>query len=147
MSAFGNAFTKADAAGKVARRLYNLEYRWNRRFRLWEHPDDPAIEARAQRLVARQRAARAAAEDAGWRLSLEWDRLSQQLPPAAIRTDADAYLSDTGREGAADLFGKLVVEGVIADPGTEFCPKRHDMRIAIDSLLLRRLRSAIGSLL
>src|SRR5438045_1660768 len=73
MTEFHLNCTNAAAADKEARRLYNLEYRWNQRFRLWEHPDDLGIEARARRLVERQRAARAAAEEAEWQLSQTWD--------------------------------------------------------------------------
>jgi hypothetical protein len=126
-----------------------LEYRWNTRFRLWEQPHDadgraldPALDARTTRLIERQRAARVAEEETDCQLNELWDRLSRQLPPAAVLTDADAFLRDADRAGAADLFADLIAQG-IADNPDWYDRERHDARLIVDDIFLRRVRLSI----
>jgi hypothetical protein len=94
---FAEAFDAERAALKEAQRLSTLEYRWNTRFRLWLHPNDPDIEARAARLNARQHAARAAHEDSAWVLDRLWHRLSLQLAPGVLeyRAQLAAWRQET----------------------------------------------------
>lgn len=80
MSPFHRAFTTATATIKAARRVSDLEYRINTRYRLWERGDDPAVLACGARLTKRKRTAVAIAEDAEWYLSELWDRLSREMP-------------------------------------------------------------------
>jgi hypothetical protein len=146
MTAFQQAHSRAVTAIKLRGYLYTLECRWNTRFRLWEQPHDadgrardPALADRTACLAKRQYAARLASERADCRLGELWDHLSRQLPPAGSLTDADAYLSDTRREGAADLFADLIARG-IADNPDWYDRERHDARLIVDDLLLRRVR-------
>jgi hypothetical protein len=152
VSAFCTAYAEAVAADKLRGRLYSLEYRWNTRFRLWEQPHDadgraldPALEARTTRLMERQRAARAAEEEASWHLDKIWDRYSRDLPPAAILTDADAFVSDTDRDDAADLLDALITRARAGgDHSTDpyaygYTRETHDARLLIDLAILRRL--------
>jgi hypothetical protein len=44
----------ADRAHRAAQLAHTLEYRWNQRFRLWEHHDDPIVELHTARLMARR---------------------------------------------------------------------------------------------
>jgi hypothetical protein len=110
VSAFCSAYAEAVAADKLRARLYTLEYRWNTRFRLWEQSHDadgraldPALEARTTRLMERQRAARAAEEEAGFQLSQIWDTYSRDLLPAAILTEADAFLRHRPARGRGSV--------------------------------------------
>jgi hypothetical protein len=85
MTSFNTAYANITATTRKAQRLFALEYRWNMRFRLWEHPDDPGIEARARGLAERQHVARNAAEAAEWDFEVLWDRLA----PIAADRDPD----------------------------------------------------------
>jgi hypothetical protein len=78
---FAAAFAAAAAHAKRARRLSDLEYRFNRRFRLWERPNDEQRDARICDLSVRRRAAIASAEDAEHDLNLLWDATSARMPP------------------------------------------------------------------
>jgi hypothetical protein len=143
MTDFQQAHSRAAAAIKLRGHLYTLEHRWNTHFRLWEQPHDadgraldPALDARTTRLIERQRAARAAEEEADCQLSELWDRLSRQLPAADVRTEADAYARDTDRNAAGGWFDLLVAQGIFEDPGFRLT----DARVVIDLMLLRRLQ-------
>jgi hypothetical protein len=63
------------------------------------------------------------------------------LPPTATLTDADAYISDTNPDDAADLLDALIARGG-GDPGPYaygYDRETHDARILIDGALLRRI--------
>jgi hypothetical protein len=57
-------------AVRAAHRAHGLEYRWNRRYRLWEPPqcDNPTVDQNATRLEARRCLAVTIAEDRKHRL-------------------------------------------------------------------------------
>ena len=57
-------------------------------------------------------------------------------------TDADAFLCDTDRAGAAVLFADLIAQG-IADNPDWYDRERHDARMIVDDILLRRVRLPI----
>jgi hypothetical protein len=78
---FAPAFDRSRSLVREARRLFDLGYRWNVRFRLWEHASDPGVALRAARLDDRMHAARGLAEDAEHALAATWDRWSRALPP------------------------------------------------------------------
>jgi hypothetical protein len=46
-----------ERAMRAARRTVDLEYRWNRRFRLWERPENDQLVEHIARLTARRRLA------------------------------------------------------------------------------------------
>jgi hypothetical protein len=87
-------------------------------------------------------AAEDAHEGAVARLEATWDALSRRLTPAAVLTDADAFLCDTDRAGAAVLFADLIAQG-IADNPDWYDRERHDARLIVDDILLRRVRLPI----
>jgi hypothetical protein len=78
---FAQTFDHARASVKATQRLYDLQYRWVNRFRLWEHAGDPGVALRGRALEDRTQAARSAAEDAERALAVAWDRWSRALPP------------------------------------------------------------------
>jgi hypothetical protein len=86
VTAFHDAFTRAEATAKEARRLHDLDYRWNQRVRFWEHPDDPALVRAASRLTERRCTAIDAADDAHHQLNRIWHELSVTLSPHRQRT-------------------------------------------------------------
>ena len=77
---FHTAFERATEAALPAQRLADLEYRWNTRFRIWEHMKDQAVAQRASRLANRHRDALNAAEEAEQDLGVAWARVSRALP-------------------------------------------------------------------
>lgn len=77
---FHAAFTTSTALVRRARSLGELEYRFARRFGLWDRLPDGRQRAQLERLHARQREAVAVADAARARLNGLWTDLSHLLP-------------------------------------------------------------------
>ena len=85
MSDFGDAFDSAHRAVRHVRFLSDLDYRWTRRFRLWERvPDDPVIEDKIHAFAERYDRARRSVDEAEWGSDRIWDRYSRMLPHCPV---------------------------------------------------------------
>ena len=92
MSDFGDAFDCAYRAVRHVRFLSDLDYRWHRRFRLWERaPDDQLMEAKIDAFAERYDRARRSADEAESACNRLWDYYSRMLPrlPGAPRSHVD----------------------------------------------------------
>jgi hypothetical protein len=65
-----------DRAVRAAQRVHTLEYRWNRRFRLWEHDGEPLVELHTKLLTAWRHEAITIAEEREWLLRRLCDEAS-----------------------------------------------------------------------
>jgi hypothetical protein len=83
---FHAAFITAAAWTKEARHLSDVEFRFNRRYQLWNVPeDDERMNAQTDRLIKRRDAAREFAEEAEHILNRLWDDAGNRLRIAVPR--------------------------------------------------------------
>jgi len=91
-SSFGQAYALAEEADQAMRRAADVEFRYARRFRLWEQAPAPAV---AERLIQRRHTVVERVAQMAWLRDRLWTRASTAMPVHPASVSAAMTLSST----------------------------------------------------
>jgi hypothetical protein len=131
MNDFQCVFAVAQTTAATARRLADLEYRYVRRYRLWDRPETEQQRRSIAKLSARRRDAIEAAEDADFQFNRLCDHYARAMPPISGRTDAEVG----GDAQADEAVDALIGTGDIDDPENVLRYGGYDARCVLDYFL------------